>query len=1216
MHSFISRGLSTAGIALLLLGCSSGEGAEDLGTEEAALTAPTSVPSFSVLGSGRLTMGDRAQVTGGNLGLAGGAVNGANSVTLGLDSRVGVGNGLIGRRIVLNQRTFVGDLFVTQLVPQGGTFASQSAFSTPPAPPPIGTVSPGTTSLTVNSGQTVTLAAANRGQVTVNGTLRLSGGLYQFQNLNLGNGALLQPTAPSIVRVAGRVVALDRARIVPATGLNASAMRLIVAGANDTTGGVSFGNDAQLTGLVVSRASFSAGARFVGSGAIGATNVTFASDLRFTHNTGFACNSNAGCDDGNPCTTDTCTDAQCLHPAVANGTACPDDGNACTNDRCTNGACTHPNAPTGTTCGLPNASASCTAGTCGIDGCNAGFGDCDVDPANGCEHNVLSDESNCGQCGAACFVSNGVAACANGLCTDDVIQCFDQFEDCDLDGTNGCETDVLADESNCGQCGAACFVSNGVAACADGTCTDDVLQCFGDFGDCDLDGTNGCETDLLVDESNCGQCGAACFAQNGVNSCEGGLCTDDIILCFAGYGDCDLNPVNGCEAPLNTLTNCGDCGSRCTFPNGVPSCDTGTCGGTCQPGYSDCDGNAANGCETNLLTTCNTCGPPSAGCQYGNDCQEMHPDIVFRGSTVGRTVTLSGYANKPNAQITIYALGPQNLINPATGCDLAAADPAGDPDPTHINHYNWRFRTLGFSASTQAFPGIELYPWTLDVTPLPADEPSSEQQRWPQGGIARLAIQSLKFSSSGVSQLDSEAAAFETGCVTAANASQSFASLVEACGSASFRTACNSTLPPSPPELWPVQILTLVDGSPEKLPTPPETFCSGSTFSLGHYLNRRLPNLSPNCNATAYENSGAAYYQRIGAPPVDDFQLWLARAKQPGVSEVAVNYYNSGDLGVGREMHCWQNPSSAATRIACYVTNHLPAVFAPSALPPPGPDSDAEEAVNNAFENEQTAATVAMEYVPSSASDPVRFFVFDGPNPQTGVQPRLNRVGLDTDPEAKSVPGLCLACHGGDAQPNGSVPNANFLPFDNCAFSFSTVYDTTPTSQEEGFRQLNQLVLATHPEARGGTGIVELINGLYDDAVNTPGAVQNPNYLPASWQVTPAVANAYHDVVKPYCRSCHVARQVALLQPQPSPAPTPPAALGFPIPNRMLGPLAFSDMCNNHTMPHAQQTLRRFWGGSARAAVARARNTVALAGNTGANPPIPTVVPGPIVCSP
>jgi hypothetical protein len=52
------------------------------------------------------------------------------------------------------------------------------------------------------------------------------------------------------------------------------------------------------------------------------------------------CTSNSQCDDGNPCTDDTCSAGICTY---TNNTApCQDDGNSCTNDVCSGGVCTHP----------------------------------------------------------------------------------------------------------------------------------------------------------------------------------------------------------------------------------------------------------------------------------------------------------------------------------------------------------------------------------------------------------------------------------------------------------------------------------------------------------------------------------------------------------------------------------------------------------------------------------------------------------------------------------------------------------------------------------------------------------------------------------------------------------------------------------------------------------------------------------------------------------
>ncbi len=70
-----------------------------------------------------------------------------------------------------------------------------------------------------------------------------------------------------------------------------------------------------------------------------------------------------GCDDGNPCTTDSCAAGSCKNLPLANGSAC-DDGKFCTvSDNCVNGVCTAtPRSCPGDACNLGvchEASASC-----------------------------------------------------------------------------------------------------------------------------------------------------------------------------------------------------------------------------------------------------------------------------------------------------------------------------------------------------------------------------------------------------------------------------------------------------------------------------------------------------------------------------------------------------------------------------------------------------------------------------------------------------------------------------------------------------------------------------------------------------------------------------------------------------------------------------------------------------------------------------------------
>jgi hypothetical protein len=50
--------------------------------------------------------------------------------------------------------------------------------------------------------------------------------------------------------------------------------------------------------------------------------------------------------------------------------------------------------------------ATCVDGHCKLT-CETAHADCDADPANGCEVNLLFDNGNCGACGVACTCSAG-----------------------------------------------------------------------------------------------------------------------------------------------------------------------------------------------------------------------------------------------------------------------------------------------------------------------------------------------------------------------------------------------------------------------------------------------------------------------------------------------------------------------------------------------------------------------------------------------------------------------------------------------------------------------------------------------------------------------------------------------------------------------------------------------------------------------------------------
>ncbi|MBI5518275.1 MAG: FG-GAP repeat protein [Deltaproteobacteria bacterium] len=268
----------------------------------------------------------------------------------------------------------------------------------------------------------------------------------------------------------------------------------------------------------------------------------------------------------------------------------------------------------GRACAPANARGACAAGRCAVAACNAGFADCDGDPANGCEVDTRSNALHCGRCANRCSFPGAGARCDAGACVRTMCAA-PTLGDCDGVASNGCETDLQVTAAHCGACGAGCMLPNATAACRAGGCV--VAACNAGFADCDGAATNGCEASTATDARHCGACGRACSAVSGAPRCAAGACA---ITCDAGFGDCDGMVSTGCETRTSsTVAHCGACGVGCAPANAVPSCSAGRCGvAACRTGFADCDGDPANGCEVNLLTDPRRCGACGTVCSAVN----------------------------------------------------------------------------------------------------------------------------------------------------------------------------------------------------------------------------------------------------------------------------------------------------------------------------------------------------------------------------------------------------------------------------------------------------------------------------------------------------------------------------------------------------------------------------------------------------------------------
>jgi len=276
----------------------------------------------------------------------------------------------------------------------------------------------------------------------------------------------------------------------------------------------------------------------------------------------------------------------------------------------------------GSACNVAHGFGRCETGTCEVDECEPGWGDCNGSVGDGCETSVTS-AADCGECGTSCSGSTPVC----GLRSDGTRACLAACADPAATNCGGTCIDARYDEQNCGSCDNICALTNATSACIQSMCV--VGSCDAGFGNCDGMAMNGCETNIRNNAMNCGSCGMVCSGgPNATPDCSGGTCG---LECASGFGDCDDEAGNGCERQLNTVTDCGACGNACDPAHATAGCDTGSCRiSACDTGWGDCDTSPGSGCETDLLserTHCGSCGNRCSGgqccngvCMMGGSC--------------------------------------------------------------------------------------------------------------------------------------------------------------------------------------------------------------------------------------------------------------------------------------------------------------------------------------------------------------------------------------------------------------------------------------------------------------------------------------------------------------------------------------------------------------------------------------------------------------------
>lgn len=310
----------------------------------------------------------------------------------------------------------------------------------------------------------------------------------------------------------------------------------------------------------------------------------------------------------------------------------------------------------------------------------------------------------------------------------------------------------------------------------------------------------------------------------------------------------------------------------------------------------------------------------------------------------------------------------------------------------------------------------------------------------------------------------------------------------------------------------------------------------------GNFLQRDLgenDGYIPQATLTNYQNAIVTDVYSGETPQTLTFADWRSYNQYNATSaanRISGKYFNSADLGLGRNMNCWAQPTLEAQRgpgaMACYVSNH-------------GKIGGSSETAFAALANSSSPefATVAMEYWPNAPKNKVRFFVFaserdadgNGVNDGGGLVTGLNVV-LDNG-KGHEQPGLCMACHGGELSGTTSattidIQGAHFLPFDTFSFEFETPEQRA--SNQPAFNRMNKIIHKAEKQAyptsasANNQQIWKFIEGSYNPGISSinastgAGAAFIDTFTPPEFS-TINEKNLYHTVAKPYCRGCHLA---------------------------------------------------------------------------------------------
>lgn len=324
-------------------------------------------------------------------------------------------------------------------------------------------------------------------------------------------------------------------------------------------------------------------------------------------------------------------------------------------------------------------------------------------------------------------------------------------------------------------------------------------------------------------------------------------------------------------------------------------------------------------------------------------------------------------------------------------------------------------------------------------------------------------------------------------------------------------------------------------------------------------VDKRIYETNSETYAQAYYDAVDPFGERTSLP------AFLARNGYASAAEShRVIFGDTRDLGYGRDMTVWKNADGS---IAAYVRNFQVASYKKNYS-----HLNLVAAIKNATKRYHVG-TNAIEYSAGPNGGPyfAKFYNFDPKTGQRSLMVDLDGLG------PKAMPGVCISCHGGRADPLTPLSTRDALgndisdhprplfalvanshsqqrgdvqgrlqPFKVDTFDFAAEFPGySREAQEAKFKAINQIVLCTYPisAAKQAEGHAEdacrptITGARFNEWQGTaadfikaayggdglPGATYADTYVPENWTANGQQA-LFRSTAGPACMTCHLVR--------------------------------------------------------------------------------------------